>query len=463
MQRPYLFPLIFAIGLLLGSCGTYEKDVFETEDTSFLKGITLLPTRQTISADEAVLVAQLFNSNDNTLKTKVSNRIVSSTQTLESSDGEPLMHIINYEKEGGYVVVSATTNYVPVLAFSEKGNLILAEKSPAVFYLKEIGKDVSYYKEQPDDSVKDYRQMWKSYESSVQLDYPQTKSGDITSLVSSYINQWYAAGYDYYTLSNAQTHIPSDIYSSFVSIAEKEANPDFDYMDYSFVTIGYTYVSSTTYGPLIGSSWSQHYPFADLTDDPCGCGSTAIGQIMYYYSSPEGDWDWDNIYASSGTEDTRLLIHYIKSHISPLGGYSSILIYNSGFLSQAGFSHSLISHNNNRVSSSIMNGMPVYMSGEVNNNYFERHSWVCEGYQSPAFMISNYTLWVIDIDPYPSYDYISVAGDNTTATLQPSYYYMNWGWGGSYNGWFLSDDVSPHSGLDLSTNRYDLVDIAPSY
>ena len=61
------------------------------------------------------------------------------------------------------------------------------------------------------------------------------------------MNQWHAAGYDYYPLSNAQSYIPSDVYNSFVSTAEREANPDFDYMDYSLKTRFYVWLPDFRY------------------------------------------------------------------------------------------------------------------------------------------------------------------------------------------------------------------------
>lgn len=372
------------------------------------------------------------------------------------------MHIVNYKDDCGFVVVSATTNYVPILAYSDKGHLAVEEDSAVSFYLNEIGEDVNYYKFLPADSVVQYRQLWKKYETKSRPDYPITKSGDITSLVNSYMNQWYAAGYEYYSLSNAQAYIPSNVYSSFVSTAEREANPDFDYMDYSFVTIEYSNLSSTIYGPLIGSSWGYYYPYSNSTTDTLGCGTVAIGQIMYYYNYPNGDWDWDNMYDNTGTSDTRALMYYIKNHISPFGGDNSATTYNAFFLSTTGYSVDLITHNNSRVASSIINGKPVYMSGLKANDISHGHAWVCEGYQDSGNTYITYTLWVIDIDPYPTYDYIDIASDSYS-TNPPDFYYLNWGWFGNHDGWFLQDDFRPYTGgPNYSTLRLDIVDIVPN-
>ena len=84
----------------------------------------------------------------------------------------------------------------------------------------------------------------------------------------------------------------------------------------------------------------------------------------------------------------------------------------NNFLESIGYSTDLIFHNNNRVQSSIINGKPVFMSGfptlDTTSISFKGHGWVCEGYKSLGSSQTTYTLWVIDIDPYPSYNYIAV-------------------------------------------------------
>lgn len=462
MKHPFLYPLLF---LLLISCSSSDNDNQLLKETTTSQGISLSPKSQAITVDDAIVVAQMFSSNENKAMTKAPSRAVSNTKTLETPEGEPLMHIINFTDDCGFVVVSATTNYTPILAYSERGNLVVEEDSPVSFYLNEIGKDVVYYKQQPLDSVLPFRQQWRNYEKKELITCPDTKSGDITSLVNSYMNQWYAAGYDYYPLSNAQAYIPSDVYSDFVSTAEREANPDFDYMDYSFVTISYYETPAQIYGPLIGSSWDQYYPFSYSYDDPCGCGATATGQILYHYKYPDGSWNWNNIYASTGTADTRDLIHYIKTNLSLSGGVRSTAVFVNQFLETIGYSTDLILHNNNRVQSSIINGKPVFMSGfptlDTTSISFVGHGWVCEGYKSLGSAQTTYTLWVIDIDPYPSYNYIAVTSDQRIST-RPKYYFMNWGLGDVTNTWYITDDVRPSEDYyEFSFLRKDIVDITP--
>lgn len=42
-----------------------------------------------------------------------------------------------------------------------------------------------------------------------------------------------------------------------------------------------------------------------------------------------------------------------------------------------------------------------------------------------------------------------------------AHYYMNWGWGGTYNGWYFNENTTPGNN-NYSSNRKDIVNIYPS-
>jgi len=56
--------------------------------------------------------------------------------------------------------------------------------------------------------------------------------------------------------------------------------------------------------------------------------------------------------------------------------------------------------------------------------------------------------WKVELLPYENSVYDTV----TTIT---EYFHMNWGWGGSYNGYFVNDDVSVLS-YDFYENRKEI-------
>ena len=105
-----------------------------------------------------------------------------------------------------------------------------------------------------------------------------------------------------------------------------------------------------------------------------------------------------------------------------------------------------------------MSGFPTLDTTSIS---FVGHGWVCEGYKSLGSAQTTYTLWVIDIDPYPSYNYIAVTSDQRISTRH-KYYFMNWGLGDVTNTWYITDDVRPSEDYyEFSFLRKDIVDITP--
>ena len=95
-------------------------------------------------------------------------------------DGSPLMYILNY-KNGGFVIISATKDYYPVLAFSDKGSFVLSDQVNGVSIWfndtkKQIKNSISL-----NDSIKTkIHAVWNSYE-----------SFDNSSIKSRTMNGWY--------------------------------------------------------------------------------------------------------------------------------------------------------------------------------------------------------------------------------------------------------------------------------
>lgn len=89
------------------------------------------------------------------------------------------------------------------------------------------------------------------------------------------------------------------------------------------------------------------------------------------------------------------------------------------------------------------------------------HAWVCDGYKKTERKfycdVMAIDKGILDHDHkfyYQSMYYQSV-------NRSDSYYHMNWGWGGSKDGYFYEDAVNPSS-YNFSTNRKDIVDIYPA-
>lgn len=63
-----------------------------------------------------------------------SGKTVKDIKTVYGEDNTPSMYIINYEG-GGFVIVGATKNYYPILAYSDTNSINIEKLSRVAFYL----------------------------------------------------------------------------------------------------------------------------------------------------------------------------------------------------------------------------------------------------------------------------------------------------------------------------------------
>jgi hypothetical protein len=83
-----------------------------------------------VSPEIAKQVGTMFRkSGGEDLRLKSASPIKDVT-TVYGENGEPAMYVINYADNGGFVIVGATRNYYPVLAFSDKGSFTTSGDMP---------------------------------------------------------------------------------------------------------------------------------------------------------------------------------------------------------------------------------------------------------------------------------------------------------------------------------------------
>jgi len=203
-------------------------------------------------------------------------------------------------------------------------------------------------------------------------------------------------------------------------------------------------------GPLTISHWGQRYYYNNMCpvdpDGPgghaiAGCVATALAQVLFYYRYPvhgegsngymsnygyefvdfeEAEYKWDEmvneIYGKNNPEIAELIYH---------AGVSVEMNYNSGSsgaltqeTADALISYFKYSENLNYISlfdlgdafkDSVFANLDqrrvmIYRGGGLGSS----HSFVCDGYQDT------------------------------------SYLHFNWGWNGSFNGYFLMDNINPN-------------------
>ena len=95
-----------------------------------------------VSLELATNVAEMFSNKET--KNGVKSFASASVETVTDKNNNPSMYVINYP-EGGWVIVGATRNYYPVLAYSDEGSFEIkpeAEMGGAFLWLEETKEAV---------------------------------------------------------------------------------------------------------------------------------------------------------------------------------------------------------------------------------------------------------------------------------------------------------------------------------
>ncbi|MGF1558117.1 MAG: C10 family peptidase, partial [Flavobacteriaceae bacterium] len=209
------------------------------------------------------------------------------------------------------------------------------------------------------------------------------------------------------------------------------------------------------YGPLINARWNQWNGFNNTLENlgcsstggrpPSGCVATAIGQVMRYHQHPSG-YNWGampltNLGSNSVSQLLEDIGDAVNMDYSCDGSGAQTADGATALRNTFGYSTaSFGSWNHTTTKNEIRAGRPVILAGHTDKSCFlwwcgyqNGHAWVCEGYRSTFYC---------DIG------------------VQTTHYYMNWGWGGTYNGYYAYNSWKPN-GYDFKYNRRMIYNIKP--
>lgn len=380
------------------------------------------------------------------------------------------MYIINYNK-GGFIIISATKNYYPILAYSETESLNLN------YIQQNTNSGFLLWKETTENAIKDskfssetetslIRKLWLPYENENRKDINATQTPlsydpALDKLFYNRLSQLSAAhpDYSYNPLKSASSFLSPDEYESLVQRANLFG------CSLNYAIIGTRRKPTKLVEPLIGTLWHQNAPYNNLCPNqyPAGCVAIAMAQIMKYHKFPK-TYNWDNMPYNTGTLDTQQLIVDIGKAVDmdygKDGSSSNIDKAIKGF-SSMGYNVVKKDHNSIDVINELyQRRRPVYMRGDRKNFIgisWKGHAWVCEGIKSANLTVEYFVEYLIKING--EYIYSTAGGPtwdtpiNSTGIGIESFYY-NWGWGsGGGNGWY-GNPSSPNGSYEY--DRKDL-------
>ena len=120
MKTRSLICLTFST-LAFWACTSEDPTVCLSTQTTQINSIPVIYTIDTVSstADLAKKIALEFPRQEKT-RSKVDKEI-KEILTINGDEGNPVMYVVNYQNDAGFIITSATQDYTPVLAYSDNG------------------------------------------------------------------------------------------------------------------------------------------------------------------------------------------------------------------------------------------------------------------------------------------------------------------------------------------------------
>lgn len=390
-----------------------------------------------------------------------------SMTVINGSDGQPAIYVINY-KSGGWLLLGASKNYTPVLAFSPTGHFDTGESSiplPLKAWIDHKLTAVTHSKSLGAKAELQHRAEWTRLLGTGGMNVSIKPKRALSDNEAGHIfmqkmNEMQSQGYTLYFYNGSGYINNSELDPNMVNQAQGNSWPEYDWQTYSFVAE--KQVTQTESCPnFVNATWGQgnlsnaSIPSTDYNSECppingirpyAGCGPVAAAQLLYYYKWPdtnsEGETiDWPSMYPNASSTATAKLLADIGAKAGAVYGLDGTSTTFDGLVKAFKKYHYDKKYNGNHSASMlwayISHYFPAIERAELTRNGETRgHAWLVSG--------GTYTE---SHDTYEVYAFVSESevGCLGTYNVPISYkymLYMNWGWNGSSNGYFDDDATS---------------------
>lgn len=444
--------LVISALALLCCCAQYEApQISELPD---------LPVRDNEPAPDSVFANrfELTRIAERTLGISANSR-GSELQISEIADsaGNPALYIMQSGIDNGFVIASARKSYWPILAYCEEGSFNQESEMPAPVkeWLDNMTLEVSTSTN--NDSIEIIHSIWRTYESaqnnSTSALSPSRLSrstddeywAEITALIhilDDSVQSWRSQGYQAGLLTEIDG-ISDNLREQWMIDARDGVYPLYteEWMYLSAVRISYETTSQKS-GFELNYKWDQGYPFNQsfplLSNNArayVGCTNVAMGMIMRYHQWPS-TFNWADMPYNSATRTTSDFLYDIalsnNSNFELYGTGAKVSSATSSLKQKYGYHAKDYDFNYGVLQKNIAAYKPVICSDEYTNSNGKKtgHAWVVSGTHR-AYMSDRAEMWL-----FTSRTRLSMQNAENHSSSGPLMYYVNWGWGGAYNGYF---------------------------
>lgn len=486
----YYLAVLLCVAMLLFSCNRIDTVGFDNESVA-TKDMTSAHSLK-VTHQEAQGVADMFlrsEAGSVIFQTKSAKaKRVSSSSTVRE-DGQELMYIFNYD-DGGFVIVGATRDYYPILAYSDKGSFVLREDmGPVDVWLDETKVCIKNSSLLDETTKAQMRNLWARYNGTyVDLTQqllssrrPQTRSAgedscwaEIERLQALYGSQ----GWTFLPLSQVEEIFDDAGLSSYYDDICYSATQNHSALNETVIGFKNAPILNSN-GPLLYTShWHQDAPFNQLCNGyPAGCSVIAAAQIMKYYEFPPSshlNWAgssfaWSQIPDTPSYQTTDRqpqLIRYTgtKFGITYINGDTGATPQDiKEGLEDMGFTATLSDHNYLVSYSQIYDySKPVLMSGHSTLMGGNGHAWVCDGARKYIF---DQITFFTENQPYGAGSFsqgmYTIINPGTVGGIVTYYFYMKFGkdYDESDDGWYTDNGLP--SGSNYQYRRNDIYITCP--
>lgn len=454
MRKNLVFYLFISI---LISCSVEEPEKSDMKNDAF---------------DEIALESDVDMSVIDNIARKYSSKPLTKSEgytlsSIRDANGEVAMYVINFADDAGFVVVSATKKYEPILAFSDKGNFNVNDENMPVGVKQwkiDVVDVINKHKSFPADSALRYASFWREFEGvrDFVLNRPKTRSYDYPELdriMMDSVAIWQSQGYNVYSLYENPTTGDSQLDAQIRAYAEGSILPIYDWQNYSLL-IEKEYYEEYRQNNFLKSCWGQTWGFNDyLPMCPngwdhayVGCNILAAAQVMRYYEKP--DYSNEFPYHLSAmpydyaTNEVALFIKNVFDNFEiktiANNGTTSNIGETNKTLRKYGYSTNIGNYNVSTVSQNIRQYKPVIIRGTIPEHETANgvtisesgHCWIISG-QQQYYGATEWKLYTFVSEN----ELTKVFNGETNQTYYPLMFYMSWGQSGTYDGYYVSSHI----------------------
>ncbi|MDE7460981.1 MAG: C10 family peptidase [Paramuribaculum sp.] len=338
-------------------------------------------------------------------------KLVSGSLPITNSEGATVMYAVNFESDGGFVILSASKKAIPIVASSERGNYDPSMLT-SMFVSRLINQASRHITESlhyPEDSLTAYTEHWAALlppTIEVPIRILSSNENSYQEFIDKAVSLWYADGCEVYDAKKWQNNeygsckylpgLDQLLESLSMQVSWADGKP-MNELSFIVVRHTYTYTKNEVGCDPVTTNWKTTAPYNSAVPNgmPLSSEAVAVGQILHYFKDPV----INNFSASASnplqnnTEIANFLYDVAKKVHTVFGSsysYASYINVQTALSQTYHYTYQTGPFNEGELIYSINNGSPsIIIEYDIDG---KSHAWICDGYRLVSDRISYYLM-----------------------------------------------------------------------